>query len=82
MVTLEYRHKDSQKAVAYTKKLESLLKSFDANTKYHFLRGSSAFKKNNLYHSVLIIKGENVRDLLKEIESTILRESSLSVIFQ
>lgn len=80
MVTLEYRHKDSKKALKFTEDLEKELHSY-SEWNYQFLRGGSSFKKNNSHHTTLIIKWENIRDLLKNIENTILKESGLSVIF-
>ncbi|MCD5375464.1 primosomal protein N' [Candidatus Gracilibacteria bacterium] len=81
MVTLEYRHKDSKKTLSFTEKLEEKLKSFDNKNSYQILRGGSTFKKNNSHHATLIVKGNDVRVLLKNIENIILRESGLSVIF-
>lgn len=81
MVTLEYRHKDSKKTLDFTEKLEKKLKMFDEKNVYQVLRGWSTFKKNNSHHATLIVKWENIRDLLKNIENIILRESGLSVIF-
>jgi primosomal protein N' len=38
MVTLEYRHKDSKKTLAFTQKLEATLKEHDAQNNYQILR--------------------------------------------
>lgn len=81
MVTLEYRHKDSQKTLKFTEKLEEKLKQNDTQNMYQILRGGSTFRKNNSHHATLIVKWENIRWLLKNIENIILRESGLSVIF-
>jgi len=81
MVTLEYRHKDSKKSLAYTEKLLEDLQKIDAEQEYIFLRGSSTFKKNNTHHATLIVKWKNVRKILKHIEKTIISQSALSVIF-
>lgn len=81
MVTLEYRHKDSEKALTFTKKLENTLTDLDADNIYSLLRGTSTFKKNNSYHTKIIIRWDDIRSLLTKIESTIMRESGLSVIF-
>jgi hypothetical protein len=48
---------------------------------YQILRWGSTFKKNNSHHATLIVKWAHIRDLLKNIENIILRESGLSVIF-
>ncbi len=81
MITLEYRHKDSKKTLSFTQKLENTLKKHDKKNLYIFLRGSSTFKKNNSHHATLIVKWENIRELLWNIEKTIISESGLSVIF-
>lgn len=81
MVTLEYRHKDSKKSLAYTQKLLDTLREFDPEEEYIFLRGSSTFRKNNTHHATLIVKWKNIRKLLKNIEKTIISQSALSVIF-
>lgn len=56
MVTLEYRHKDSKKSLAYTQKLLEDLQEIDTQQEYIFLRGSSTFRKNNTHHATLIVK--------------------------
>ena len=81
MITLEYRNKDSKKTLNFTQKLEEKLRKYDPENKYHILRWWSTFKKNNSHHATLIVKWENIRILLKNIESVIMRESWLSVIF-
>lgn len=81
MVTLEYRHTDASKALQYIQKIHTLLQKFDTDSSYHVIPWTSAFKKNNTYHATMIIKWAKVRDFLKNIEETILRESKLSVIF-
>lgn len=79
-VTLEYRHPDKQKALEYTKNLEKVLQELDTQNR-EILAGSSSFRKNNQHHSVCIIKGKNIRELLEHIRPQILRESRLSVLF-
>jgi primosomal protein N' (replication factor Y) len=81
MVRLEYRHKESVQALTYIKNLEKTLIEYNSLETYHFLCGTSTFKKNNTHHVSLIIKWDNIRDLLKHIKKTILSERNLSVIF-
>ena len=81
MVTLEYRNKDEKKALIFMQKLEQKLKQYNPHGKYQILCWSTAFKKNNSYHVSCILKWKNIRVLLQEVESTILRESWLSVIY-
>lgn len=81
MVTLEYRNKDSTKSIIFMEKLEQKLLTFNENHKYYILRGTTTFKKNNSYHTTCIIKGDNIREFIWNVENIILRESGLSVIF-
>jgi len=82
MVTLEYRHKKRESVNTYLQKLSETLRQHDNTNTYIFLLGSNPFKKNNSYHGKLIIRGEDIRSLIWNISSIILREKSLSVIFQ
>lgn len=81
MVTLEYRNKESEKSLAYIQKLEKKLQILNPQNNYSILATSNSFKKNNSYHTKCIIKGENIRTILKELEPLILRERNLSLIF-
>lgn len=81
MITLEYRHTDEKKSLKYTQELEKTLQSHNTQCDYQILRGTSSFKKHNTYHATLIVKGPDIRSLLKNIENIILRERNLSVIF-
>jgi len=82
MVTLEYRHEKHEKVLEYLEKLEHTIKSQGDASTYSFLRWSNTFRKNNTYHGKLIIKWDNVRDILSWIQNTILREKRLSLIFR
>lgn len=81
MVSLEYRHKDSTTSLEYIQKLLRELEEFPEATELQFLPASSSFRKNNMYHSKLIIKWENLRNTLQGIESKILANPHLSIIF-
>lgn len=81
MVTLEYRNKDSKKTLDFTEKLSEKLKKIDTENTYQILRWGSTFRKNNTHHATIIIKWDNIREILSKIEKIILRESGLSVIF-
>lgn len=81
MVTLEYRHKEKSVALEYMQKLQQNLKNLDTEKKYTFLKGTNTFRKNNTHHATMIIKWENIRALLWNIEITILKERNLSIIF-
>lgn len=81
MVSLEYRNTDEKKSLDFIKKLEENLKNIDTKNNYDYLASTSTFRKNNAHHAKLIIKWNDIRDLLAHIKSTILKESKLSVIF-
>lgn len=81
MVTLEYRHSESKKALEFLKKLETTLASQKDSENYQILRGTSTFRKNNSHHATMIIKWENIKTFIENIRSIILRESKLSLIF-
>lgn len=81
MVTLEYRNTDSKKSLSFTLNLLEKLQEIDSEKKYIYLRGGSTFKKNNSHHATLIIKWDNIRQLLSHITNIILKESKLSVTF-
>jgi primosomal protein N' len=55
MATLEYRHKDKQKAFEYIQKLEQKLKNLK-NKEIEIILNSSPRKKYNQYHYKLILK--------------------------
>ncbi len=81
MVTLEYRHKNESQALKFIQKIEKKLQEYNTKNTYQILCGTTSFRKNNSYHVSCIVKWENIRNLLQNIESIILRESALSVIF-
>lgn len=81
MVTLEYRHKENDKSLAYIQKLEQKLQTLNTENTYTILASSNSFKKNNSYHTKCIIKGPEMRNMLTHIESLILQERNLSLIF-
>ncbi len=79
-VKIEYRSKESQKSLAFLKKLETTLKEY-AHDDIQFLAGTSCQKRNNQYHASLIIKWPRLRELLENIRPLILREWRLSIAF-
>jgi len=56
MLQLEYRHKDEKKALAFTEKLEQKILLQENIKSYLVLRSTTTFKKNNSYHTSIIIK--------------------------
>ncbi len=85
MVTLEYRNKTDEKSKDFTKKLKIKLDNINQNSfenKYHIFMTPGSFKKNNQYFYKIILKWDNIRELLKLIEKQIIWNSQLSVIFE
>ena len=81
ILTLEYRHKESEKALNFTEKLEQKLKDFPQAPNYRILRGTTTFKKNNTFHAKIMLQGSDIRDFLAPLEKEILSNSALSIIF-
>lgn len=85
MVTLEYRHKDQEKSKQFLTKIfhqVSQINTDDFENHYQILMTPGSFKKNNQYFYKMIIKGQNIRNLLEKIQKQILWNSQLSVIFE
>lgn len=81
MVQLEYRDKNASRALEYIENLTSSLEQYNREGVYHFLKATSSFRKNNLHHVSLIIKGTDIQALLEHIRDIILRDSHLSLIY-
>lgn len=56
MLTLEYRDISEEKSQIFIEKLQKKLQENITNQNIVFLKSSRAFRKNNSYHSSLIIK--------------------------
>ncbi len=85
MVTLEYRHKLETKSKDFLQKLKIKLDEINQNqyeNKFEILMTPAWFKKHNQYFFKIIIKGNNIRIFLKNIEKQIIWNSQLSVIFE
>lgn len=92
---LEYRHKDKQKALEYTKKLYEKLQQIsqiqlskkainkDENplSPPQIIFSENAFKKYNQYYYKIILKWAYLRKFLEPIQSEIFTERNLVVIF-
>ncbi len=81
MASLEYRHKDKQKAFEYIKNLETKLKNIN-NKNIEIILNTSARKKYNTYHYKIILKWNNLRNFLENIKNEILKNSNLSLKFE
>jgi len=79
MITLQYRDTSKQKAEDFTKMLYNKLEILNESQKHNLQFVNIPFKKNNQYHYKIIIKGENIRTFLWEIEVEIMRNSKLSL---
>lgn len=81
MTTLEYRHTQKQKAESFMQMLYNKLQILNKQTSYNIQFVSLPFKKNNQYHYKIIIKGNDIRTFLQEIEAEVMRNWKLSVLF-
>lgn len=81
LVQLEYRDKNPEKALKFSEKLETMIRDVSPDGEYQILRSTTTFKKNNSHHTHLILKWENLRNVIKPLIPTILRNPELSVIF-
>lgn len=81
MITLEYRDVNKQKAETFMQMLDNKLQFLNEEKKYDIQFVSLPFKKNNQYHYKIILKGDDIRNFLKNIEIEIMRNSKLSVVF-
>lgn len=82
MATLEYRHKSEEKAHDFIVKLQNKLNGYNTENNYEIIMTHNSFKKYNQYYFKIIIKWDNMRDFIKNIKSDILKNSSLSLIFE
>lgn len=81
MITLEYRDVNKQKAETFMQMLDNKLQLLNKEKKFNIQFVSLPFKKNNQYHYKIILKGDDIRNFLKNIEIEIMRNSKLSVVF-
>ena len=81
ILSFEYRHKESEKALAFTQKLEASLQEHNSLGSYRILRGTTAFKKNNTYHAKILVQGDDVRSFIAPFTAQILANTALTVIF-
>lgn len=82
ILTLEYRHSESEKALLFTLKLEQKLKDFPNAENYRILRGTTTFKKNNTYHAKILLQGDDIRTFIAPLQKEILGNSALTIIFE
>lgn len=82
MATLEYRHKSEEKAQIFIKKIKDKLDDINVDKNYEIIMTHNSFKKYNQYYFKIIIKWNNIRDFMNNIKTDILKNSSLSLIFE
>jgi primosomal protein N' (replication factor Y) (superfamily II helicase) len=82
MVTLDYRDSNRDKSIQFMLLLENKIQSLKQTKNSVVIRNTTPFKKNNLYHSTLTIKSENIRVILEQLEQEILKNAKLSLILE
>lgn len=82
MATLEYRDTNKEKAESFMNMLSHKLWLRENSSSYTIQFVQIPFRKNNQYHYKIILKGENMRDFLQNIEPEIMRNGKLSLIWE
>lgn len=82
MATLEYRHKSEEKARDFMIKLQKKIEEYNTQKNFEIIITHNSFKKYNQYYFKIIIKWDDIRNFIKNIKSDILKNSSLSLIFE
>ena len=81
MVTLDFRDINKEKSLHFMEMMKYKLEQSFSPEQCSITLNPIPFKKNNQYHTTLILKSQNIRKVLESIEAEILRNSKLSVIF-
>lgn len=81
MVTLDYRDINKEKSLQFMIMMKNKIEQLFSSEECHILFNTLPFKKNNQYHTTIILRSENIRTILQALEIDILRNSKLSVIF-
>ncbi len=81
MLSLEYRHTDKQKAKSFITNLKNKL-DLEKNKQTEIVLVPNPSKKHNQFHYKIIIKWKNLRSFINCIRDEIIRNSSLSIIFE
>ena len=79
--SLEYRDKDKDASKTYIIELKQKLENKNTNKDIEIIWYPIPFKKQWLYHTKIIIKWNNIRDLLYLFKKDIFWNSNLSLIF-
>ncbi len=79
---LEYFDKNEQKSLEFLKILKNKLEFFDQENKTEIFLSEKWFKKNNYFHHKIILKWENLRNLLENLRYEIIKNPKLSIVFE
>ena len=82
MATLEYRHKEKEKAKEFIIKLKNKLIDINSENTFEITLVPKPFKKNNQYFYKIIIKWDEIRNFIKNIKKEIFWTSQLTVTFE
>jgi primosomal protein N' len=83
MATLEYRHKDKEKAFDFMTNLKNKLDLNNQDKKINITLNPNCSRRYNQYYYKIILKSEtNLREFLTYIKSEIIRNSELNVSFE
>lgn len=82
LVTLEYKNKDNEKAKIFSEKLFNKIKKYDNENKYDIILAPNYFRKNNQYFYKIIIKWDDINNILNNIKSDIFKNADLAIIFE
>jgi len=82
MLTLEYRHKNKEKAKAFMENLKNKLDLENTNKNIEIQFVPNPSKRHNQFYYKIIIKWDNLREFITVIKPEIMRNSALVVIFE
>jgi primosomal protein N' len=71
MCTLEYRHKEKEKAKNFIASLQNKLNQENHENNFDIILVPNPNKKHNQYYYRIIIKGNNIRSFLQSIKKEI-----------
>lgn len=77
--TIKYKNANIEKSIDFINKLEKKLKEIDVKKEYSIESITKPIKRNNQYHTKIIIKWTNIDNLLFKIKNLIFQEKNLSI---
>ena len=81
IATLEFRSKSTEKSLDFMWKLKNKLDIELKNNKIEIIFNKTTMKKFNQFYSKIILKWENLREILEIIKPEIIRNSGLNIVF-